>query len=236
MLRPARNPLLTLACVATALLVTASLFESIDRRILDGKSAYSPNGRAGHGDELIDFEGFDNETGLDRLIVPNIVHFIRFNKSEISFVDFVVIQAAYRNQRPDYIYLHTDTERFTGRYWDAIQSDYGLMSRIRVLPIEAPSEIFGQPLSEGWRYWHGGDVARIRTMMRYGGIYLDNDVYVIQNLDKYRKFEISINWDEEQFLGSQVIVAHKDARFLRLWLDSYHEYHPELWYTSIAPP
>ena len=26
-------------------------------------------------------------------------------------------------------------------------------------------------------------------MMKYGGIYLDNDVYVIKNLDKYRKFE-----------------------------------------------
>ena len=66
-------------------------------------------------------------------------------------------------------------------------------------------------------------------MMKYGGIYLDNDVYVIQNLDKYRKFEIAINWDEGQFLGSQVIVANRKARFLALWLDSYREYHPELW-------
>lgn len=66
-------------------------------------------------------------------------------------------------------------------------------------------------------------------MMKYGGIFLDNDVFVIQNLDKYRKFEIAMNWDEWQFLATQVIVAHKDARFLPLWLDSYHEYHPDLW-------
>jgi len=41
-------------------------------------------------------------------------------------------------------------------------------------------------------------------MMKYGGIYLDNDVYVVQNLDKYRKFELVMGWDEGQFLGSQV--------------------------------
>ena len=74
-------------------------------------------------------------------------------------------------------------------------------------------------------------------MMKYGGIYLDNDVYVIKNLDKYRKFEsigtnfflfnvfltllafsifclVAMNWDEDQSLASQVIIAHKDARFL----------------------
>ena len=50
------------------------------------------------------------------------------------------------------------------------------------------------------------------------------------NLDKYRKFEIAINWDEGQFLGTQVIVANRKSRFLPLWLDSYREYHPELWY------
>ena len=41
-------------------------------------------------------------------------------------------------------------------------------------------------------------------MMKYGGIYLDKDVYVVQNLDKYREFELVMGWDEGQFLGSQV--------------------------------
>ena len=40
--------------------------------------------------------------------------------------------------------------------------------------------------------------------MKYGGIYLDNDVYVVQNLDKYRKFEMVIGWDNGKSLGNQV--------------------------------
>ena len=56
-----------------------------------------------------------------------------------------------------------------------------------------------------WRYFHGGDLARIQTLMKYGGIYLDNDVYVIQNLDKYRRYECAINWGQgEPALGTQV--------------------------------
>ena len=48
---------------------------------------------------------------------------------------------------------------------------------------------------------------RIRILQKYGGIYLDNDVYVVQNLDldKYRKFECAVNWKRgEKALGNQV--------------------------------
>jgi hypothetical protein len=48
-------------------------------------------------------------------------------------------------------------------------------------------------------------------------------------LDKYRKFEFVINWDENQFMGTQVIIAHKDARFLPLWLESYRDYRSDKW-------
>uniref|UniRef100_A0A0P6DHA5 Sulfotransferase sult n=2 Tax=Daphnia magna TaxID=35525 RepID=A0A0P6DHA5_9CRUS len=183
-------------------------------------------------EEELKFLYFNNETGTDHFIVPNIIHLIRFNKTEFSFVDYICTQAAFRNHRPDHFYIHTDSPggKFRGKYWELIERDLELRSRIRILPLEPPSEIYGQQLNPEWRLYHGGDIARIRTMMKYGGIYLDNDVYVIQNLDKYRKFEIAITWDEGQFLGTQVIIANRKARFLPLWLDSYREYHPEIWY------
>lgn len=184
-----------------------------------------------HVDHQLVFEGFNNETGVDHFIVPNIIHLIRFNKTELSFSDYICIQAAYRNHKPDYFYIHTDIPngQFQGKYWTLITKDLELKSRIRILQLEAPTEIFGQKLNEEWRFWHGGDIARIRVLMKYGGIYLDNDVYVIKNLDKYRKYEIAMNWDEGQFLASQLIIANKDARFLRLWLESYRKYRPKEW-------
>jgi len=66
--------------------------------------------------------------------------------------------------------------------------------------------------------------------MEYGGIFLDNDVYVVQNLNKFRKFEIALGWDENLCIGTQVLIANKNARFLRLWLESYRQYYPDRWY------
>ena len=99
------------------------------------------------------FDGFNNVTGAERFIVPNIIHFIRFKQEEYSFVDYVVIKAAMRNQRPDYFFIHTDVPgpgNFTSRYWNLIQKDYELWSRIRLLHLDLPEEIFGQKLNSGW--------------------------------------------------------------------------------------
>ena len=179
-----------------------------------------------------EFEGFNNVTGAEHFIVPNIIHFIRFNNFELKFIDYLVLLAAMRNHRPDKFYIHTNVKdvQYTGKYWDWVRRDEELWTRIKVLYLEAPAEIFGLKLSEGWRFHHGSDIGRIRVLMKHGGIYLDNDSFIIRSLDKYRKYEFTINWDENQFMGTQVIIAHKDARFLALWLDSYRFYRSDLWY------
>ena len=105
-------------------------------------------------EKVINFEGFDNQTGVDHFIVPNIIHLIRMNQTEFTFIDWLCLQAAFQNHRPDYFYIHTDSPdgKFTGKYWHFIEKDVELWSRIIILPVEAPWEIFGQKLSPKWRY------------------------------------------------------------------------------------
>jgi hypothetical protein len=66
--------------------------------------------------------------------------------------------------------------------------------------------------------------------MEYGGIFIVNDVYVVQKLNKFRKFEMAISWDQTACIGTQVLTANKNARFLCLWLESYRQYFPKEWY------
>ena len=74
-------------------------------------------------DEFTD--DFSNETGADGYIVPNIIHFIRYQKFELNFVDYVVLKAAMRNHRPDHFYYHTNIKNVTydGKYWDWVRKD-----------------------------------------------------------------------------------------------------------------
>ena len=174
------------------------------------------------------FEGFNNESGAKGFIVPNIVHFIRLNKTIFSFVDAVTVLAAFKNQRPDKIMFHANDANFAGRHWEKIKNTPGLVYEI--VHTEVPDRIYGQQFSRGWHLFHAGDVLRIKVLMKYGGIFLDNDSYLVRSLDKFRMFEMAIAWDEGRCIGTQIIVAHKNARFLPLWLYTYRVYHPDRWY------
>ncbi|XP_069696273.1 uncharacterized protein [Periplaneta americana] len=173
------------------------------------------------------FEGFNNETGTKNgeYIVPNIVHFLFFTDGYISYVAAVCVLAAFKNQRPEKILFHTDVTEFKGPHWEKLTKTPGLI--IEIHQITMPKEIFGQKLNH---VWHAGDIARIRILMEHGGIFLDNDSYLVRSLDCFRKYEMALGLDEFDYIGTQILVAHKDARFLRLWLETYREYYPELWY------
>uniref|UniRef100_A0A1B6ML50 Alpha-1,4-N-acetylglucosaminyltransferase n=1 Tax=Graphocephala atropunctata TaxID=36148 RepID=A0A1B6ML50_9HEMI len=186
-------------------------------------------------EQTVDFDQLNNinEVGSPDgcYLVPNYVHFIWFGNKPINYLQMVCILAAFKNQKPEKLFFHFDNNNtFTGKFWKTLEQTPGFMDIVQFRDIELPDEIFGQKLNREWRTWHGSDIARIKTMMKYGGVFLDNDCYLVKNINRFRKFEISMNWDENQLMGSQVIVAHKDARFLKRWLDSYRDYDGSQWY------
>lgn len=185
--------------------------------------------------QTLDFDSlnYSNVTGNPTgcYLVPNHIHYIHFGGKPISYVQLICILSGYKNQNPDKIFFHYDNNNtFSGKYWNILWGITGFRDIIVFDPVQLPSEIYGQSLSEGWQKWHASDITRIRVIMQFGGVFLDNDCYVIKNINDYRKFEISMNWDENQFLGSQVIIAHKNARFLRKWLECYRFYDKTRWY------
>jgi hypothetical protein len=172
----------------------------------------------------------NNTTQGNSDIVPNVIHFIRFNKTTFTFVDYVCIRSAYLNHNPDFIYFHANQMNFNGEYWEKLLKDEKFERKVAIKYLEIPSEIYGQNLSVPWRLWHGSYVARIQILQKYGGIYLDNDVFVVKSLNKYLKYEMTLGWDEGQFIRSQVLIAHAKAQFLKLYLETYKTYKPDLWY------
>ena len=68
------------------------------------------------------------------------------------------------------------------------------------------------------------------VLKKYGGIYLDNDIYVINKLDKYRHFEYVLGWPDGEWIGNMMMMGHKDARFITQFLDTYKNFRPDIWY------
>lgn len=117
-----------------------------------------------------------------------------------------------------------------GHYWDEINSIPDLKRRVILHKIPFHDTIFGKKY--GWVNHHRSDVWRLLVLMSYGGIYFDNDVYVVNSLDKYRKYEITVSWDgDDHGVGVQVLIANRNARLLKAHYDHYrHNYSAGIWY------
>ena len=107
-----------------------------------------------HG--FISFEKFDNVSGTNQYIVPNIIHYINLNQPEIKFGHYLSIISAWLNQKPDQIYIHCNKCNFSGLYWDMLNEIKELMSKIIMKKINHYNpKIFG--LKAGWVH-HKSDV------------------------------------------------------------------------------
>lgn len=73
-------------------------------------------------EKTLNFTGFNNETGTPdgHYIIPNYVHFIKFHFDHFNFIHFICVLAAFKHQRPERLFIHTDVERFQGKYWEIL--------------------------------------------------------------------------------------------------------------------
>jgi hypothetical protein len=179
--------------------------------------------------DMISFEGFNNETGADHYIVPNIFHLIFLKITHLKFYQMINIFAIYLNHMPDFIYIHCDNCSFHGRRWTKLMSIKDLRDRIVIHKTLKENSIFG--IEYGWAE-HRSDTLRGQILANYGGIYIDLDVYLVKSLNEFRKYEMVLSWnDGEKEIGNQVLIGHKNARFLHAFLDQYRtNYNKSSWF------
>ncbi|KAH7975481.1 hypothetical protein HPB52_002112 [Rhipicephalus sanguineus] len=168
------------------------------------------------------FYDTDGYTGYSYDIVPDIVHLVRYNQTDVNFVDVLSFRSMYINHRPKKIYVHCSPCGFTGNYTRLLAGiNFTFISTV------FPQKIFNIAIQE--RY-HSTDVARLRVLLRYGGIYLDRDVFVVQSLRRYLRYEATISCPTGASLGNMVMIFHKNSRFLRLYLNTYRQLNDSVWY------
>lgn len=177
---------------------------------------------------------YDNNTGWPTHIVPDIVHYILFDYHRISYSNMLSLLSVIRNHRPAMIWIHCDCEAIEAGdpNWTRVlhAANSTNITAIHIVRTVKPTEINGIHIKPENANYHASDITRYRLMSEYGGIYVDNDVFVCQSLHDLRRFEFTLNWDEGQYLGSQVLVGHKNARFLKMVLRTYEAYDTNRWY------
>ena len=60
---------------------------------------------------------------------------------------------------------------------------------LKLVYRQPPVQVHGQNIS---RIYHRADVAKFQILLEYGGIYLDNDVIVVNSLDPVRCYDTTL--------------------------------------------
>jgi hypothetical protein len=109
-------------------IIIVFVFLAKNIKILSFESISTTNDCGIYGciDDYLDFEGFDNVNGVNKSIVPNIVHLIYLNETNINFYQMICIFSIYFNHKPELIYFYCDDCSFHGKYWEQIKSNKGL--------------------------------------------------------------------------------------------------------------
>ena len=81
--------------------------------VLDHEAALSLITESGFKLQM-DFDGFDNQEGANRFIVPNIVHYLRLKQARFTFTDYLCLLSVHINQKPNFIIIHTDVLKSGG--------------------------------------------------------------------------------------------------------------------------
>jgi hypothetical protein len=169
--------------------------------------------------------------------------------SEFSVLSHLSIVSAFHIQRPEKILLHCHTPPH-GPWWEATVRLCGPTLSVHLVP--ALHSIFGRPLAH---YAHKSDVVRLQALLAHGGIYLDLDIILTQNLDALRIFptllaeesiapgalnlvthtlgdgygDLSSRARGVSGLANAVILAVPQSPFLQRWYDAYRSFDGTQW-------
>jgi hypothetical protein len=62
----------------------------------------------------------NNITGYEVPIIPNIVHYVMLDQTELMFVHYISVKSVLRHQKPLQIIFHCNCHQLTGNYWHLI--------------------------------------------------------------------------------------------------------------------
>jgi hypothetical protein len=155
-------------------------------------------------------------------MIPKVVHLCfgmapDFGGKPWSLVHYACARSMAERLRPDEIRFYYAYEP-SGPWWDLTRP---MLSPVR---IEPPTAIFGNPLVHPA---HRADVVRLEMLIEHGGIYLDCDVLVMRDFDALlgHKCVLGLQGEGDKAgLCNGVILAERNASFLRRWYDTYRSF------------
>lgn len=170
--------------------------------------------------------------------IPRIVHFIvgqekrentqnqSTSSSSFIFINYLNILAARRQLKPDKLYIHYHTEPNTF-WWNQTKQDPDI--NVTLVKSRLVESIFNKSVDQ---LAHRADVMRLEILINYGGIYFDTDVLALRSFEPLLSLAdvvMANQDDDEKTACSAIVIAKKNATFLRRVYDAYQSFDDSCW-------
>ena len=87
--------------------------------------------------------------------------------------------------------------------------------------FDISSHPFVKKAYEAKKWAYVSDYIRMSAIYNYGGIYLDTDVLVLENFDKFLNNKVFVGFERENYPFTAVFGAEKKNKFIKKLLDYY---------------
>lgn len=132
-------------------------------------------------------------------MIPKIIHYCWFGNNIKPKKIEKCIQT-WKEQLPDYTIIEWNESNFDVSFNKYTQEAYAAK-----------------------KYAFVSDVARLKALYEYGGIYLDTDVIVYKTFNSVLEEKCVFGFEEKQFIGTSFMACEPYNDFIKYFLDYYSE-------------
>ena len=133
--------------------------------------------------------------------IPKIIHYCWFGGNPLSEMEMKCI-ASWRKNCPDYEIKRWDESNFDIHINQYVQEAY-----------------------EAKKWAFVSDYARLYLLSEYGGIYMDTDVEIVQNLDRFLVHNAFTGFEDDNHIPTAIMGAEKGHRWIKYLLSYYDGRH-----------
>lgn len=163
------------------------------------------------------------EETISACLVPRVVHIVWVRGTGFKYYHFLAVKSMHDRIRPDAIYIHGLEFPTDNLHFKRVMNELGA----KLVKARNPDKVFDKPVMG---VEHQADVIRLETLIRFGGIYMDTDVFVLKSVDEFLNDETVMPLETTtNGLNNGIIFAKRCSRFLQALYEGYRTFNDADW-------
>ncbi|KAJ3109029.1 hypothetical protein HDU96_007343 [Phlyctochytrium bullatum] len=160
---------------------------------------------------------------MAKCTVPKVLHLVLFG-GHFKMHHYLAMRSMNQKIKPEKFFIHGSDFPHGQEFFDRVIKEFKPI----LIPSRNASTIYNHTIGG---YEHRSDALRLESIIRFGGMYYDLDVFVTKDMDKFLDNEATMGAQPGRGINNGMIIGKRCARFLRNWHRQYRTFDDSQWDT-----